>query len=407
MIDVSHEDVIGDMQRLQQVLVNLLSNAVKYTPQGGGILLDIYEKPSDLAGYACYQFMVTDTGIGMSPAFMDRIFKPFERAEDERIAAVQGTGLGLSICKTIAEMMGGNIQVETQWGRGSRFTATLYLRFVQEPADDSMLAGLPILIVDDDEIVCRNTCKRLLDLGMAAEWITDGRAAVDKAVQAHRSGNDYFAVIVDLKMPGMDGMQVTRLMREQVGQDLPIIMISAYDLSEQMDRAQEAGANGFIVKPLFRSRITCKLKQFLHKEPYHSPVLRDYRNQLFSNARILVVEDNELNREIIVELLAAAGAEVDTAENGNEAVEKVASSPAGYYQLVLMDIMMPVMDGCAAASAIRALEREDAKTLPIVAMTANAFADDRQKARDAGMNEHLAKPIDIGRLHQVLQKFLD
>ena len=406
VFDVSHEDVIGDLQRLQQVLVNLLSNAVKYTPEGGGIYLDIYEKPSDQAGYACYQFVVADTGIGMTPEFLDRVFTPFERANDERIAAVQGTGLGLSICKTIAEMMGGNIQVETEWGRGSRFTATLYLRFSQAPADDSELAGLPVLIVDDDEVVCRNTCKRLSDLGMEAEWLTDGRAAVDKVAQAHLSGKGYFAVIVDLKMPGMDGMQVTRLMRETVGEDLPIIMISAYDLTEQMDRAQEAGANGFIVKPLFRSRITYKLKQFLHKEPYRSPALPDYRKQLFSNARILVVEDNVLNREIIVELLTAAGAEVDTAENGKAAVDQVASSPTGCYQLVLMDIMMPVMDGCAAASAIRALEREDAKTLPIVAMTANAFADDRQKAKDAGMNEHLAKPIDIDRLHQVLQKFL-
>lgn len=403
---IAHEKVISDMQRLQQVLVNLLSNAVKYTPSGGEVLLEIFESQSELPGQACYQFVVADTGIGMTDEFLPRIFEPFERAEDERITPVQGTGLGLSICKTVAELMGGSVQVETKWGEGSRFTATLYLRIQQEAIDDGALAGLPVLVVDDDEIVCCNTCKRLTDLGMAAEWVLDGHSAVEKAIQAHMEGNDYFAVIVDLKMPGIDGIQTTRLMREKIGSDLPVIMISAYDLSEQMDRAQQVGANGFITKPLFRSRLVYKLKQFLREEKYGSPLLKNQLVQSYFGKRLLLVEDNELNREIAVELLSTTGVKVDTAENGKAAVEIVASSPIGYYQLIFMDIQMPIMDGWTSAKAIRALEREDTKTLPIVAMTANAFADDRQRTRDAGMNEHLAKPIDLEQLHQVLHRFL-
>lgn len=402
--NVSHEKIISDMQRLQQVLVNLLSNAVKYTPDGGEVLLELNEIPSDLAGHACYQFVVADSGIGISPEFMERIFEPFERAEDDRIKPVQGTGLGLAICKTVAEMMGGRIQVESEWGKGSRFTATLYLQIKPDPVDDNALAGLPILVVDNDELVCRNTCRRLTDLGMAAEWVTDGRTAVDKVVQAHASDRDYFAVIVDQKMPGLDGTQTTRLIREKVGNNPPVIMISAYDMSEQMDLAQQSGANGFITKPLFRSRLVYKLKQFLGKKN-DSPEEKK-QGPLYSGSRLLLVEDNELNREIAVELLSAAGAEVITAENGKVAVDKVMTSPEGYFQLIFMDVQMPVMDGCAAAAAIRALDRADTGTLPIVAMTANAFADDRQRTRDAGMDEHLAKPIDRNQLYQTLHRFL-
>lgn len=405
--DVAHEAVISDIQRLQQVLINLLSNAVKYTPEGGRILLEIYEEPSNYAEYACYKFVVSDTGIGMTSEFLTRIFEPFERAEDERMDPVQGTGLGLSICRTIAEMMGGQIEAESEWGKGSRFTAVLYLRIQQEPVDDGGLAGLPILVVDNDEIVCSVTCGRLKELGMAAEWVSEGRAAVEKVVRAHQAGRDYFAVIVDLKMPGLDGMQTTRLIREKVGCELPIIMISAYDLSEQMDRAQEAGANGFITKPLFRSRLVYKLKEFLEGETYGALSMKAPVKRLPPDQRLLLVEDNELNREIAVELIGEAGIRVDTAENGKLAVEMVEESPEGYYQMIFMDMQMPVMDGCAAAAAIRALDREDTKTMPIVAMTANAFADDRQRTREAGMNEHMAKPIDLEQLNVILHRFLN
>ena len=403
--DVAHEKIISDMQRLQQLLVNLLSNAVKYTPDNGEVLLELHEIPSELADHACFQFLVADNGIGISPEFLERIFEPFERAEDIRIKTVQGTGLGLAICRTVAEMMGGRIEVESEWGKGSRFTATLYFQIKAEPVDDRALAGLPVLIVDNDELVCRNTCKRLTDLGMEAEWVLDGQTAVDQVAQAHALGRDYFAVIVDLKMPGLDGTQTIRRIRETVGDNLPIIMVSAYDLSEQMELAQQAGANGFITKPLFRSRLVYKLKQFLKDQSPHLSVGVKAEHP-YAGRRLLLVEDNELNREIAVELLSATGAKVDTAENGKIAVDKVAASAEGYYQLIFMDIQMPVMDGCAAAVEIRALEREDAKMIPIVAMTANAFSDDRQKTRVAGMNEHLAKPIDIDQLYQVLHKYL-
>lgn len=403
--DVIHERVISDMQRLQQVLVNLLSNAVKYTPDGGKVLLELHEIPSDLTDHACYQFVVTDSGIGISPEFLEHIFEPFERAEDERIKPVQGTGLGLAICKTVAEMMGGQVQVESEWGKGSRFTATLYLRIKPEIIDNETLSGLSVLIVDNDEVVCRNTCNRLMGLGVEAEWVLNGRAAVDKIVQAHEAGQDYFALIVDLKMPGLDGTQTTRLIREKVGKNKPVIIISAYDLSDQMDLAQQAGANGIIIKPLFRSRLVYKLKQFLQEETPRIPT-ETKPERPYSGHRVLLVEDNELNREIAMELLSSTGAEIDTAENGKIAVEKVMASPEGHYQLIFMDMQMPVMNGCDAAMAIRVLERGDTKTLPIIAMTANAFADDRQRTREAGMNEHLAKPIDIEQLYQILHKFL-
>lgn len=403
--DVTHEKIISDMQRLQQVLVNLLSNAVKYTPDGGEVELELHELPSDRTDHACFQFIVADSGIGISPEFLERIFEPFERAEDERIKTVQGTGLGLAICKTVAEMMGGQIQVESEWGKGSRFIATLYLRIKAEPIDDKALSGLPVLVVDNDELVCRNTCKRLTDLGMAAEWVLDGRAAVDKVVQAHEATQDYFAVILDLKMPGLDGIQTTRLIREKSGSQPPIIMISAYDLSEQMDLAQQAGANSFITKPLFRSRLVYKLKQFLRDGDYRSPIA-EHQERPYVGRHLLLVEDNELNREIAVELLSATGAVIDTAENGQIAVDKIAASPQGYYHFIFMDMQMPVMDGCTAAMAIRALEREDTKTIPIVAMTANAFADDRLRTKEAGMDDHLAKPIDKDQLSIVLHKFL-
>lgn len=310
--DVAHEKIVSDMQRLQQLLINLLSNAVKYTPDGGEVRLEINETPSDRAGYARYQFIVADTGIGIAPEFLSRIFEPFERVEDERIKPVQGTGLGLSICKTVTERMGGQIEAESEWGKGSRFTATLYLRIEEEPIDDS----------------------------------------------------------------------------------------------EQMDHAQEAGINGFFTKPLFRSHLVYKLKQFLRGERQASPTVKAQQERLYCGQRLLVVEDNELNREIAVELLAASGAKVETAENGKIAVEMVQTSPPDYYQLIFMDVQMPVMDGCTAAAAIRNLERNDTKTLPIVAMTANAFADDRQRTKEAGMNDHLEKPIDIERLHQVLHHYL-
>lgn len=404
---VIHETVVSDVQRLQQLVMNLLSNAVKYTSEGGSVSLEIRENPIGGTDTAHYEFIVSDTGIGMKPEFLSHVFDPFERAEDVKIQAVQGTGLGLSICKKIAEQMGGTIEVESEYGKGSKFIVSVYLKVQEEKIDDGELAGLPVLVVDDDVVVCDNTCERLEELGMIAEGVGDGRAALAKVVEAHAAFQDYFAVILDYRMPDLNGVETTRLIREKVGNDLPIIMLSAYDLSEQMETAKEAGANGFITKPLFRSRLAYKLKQFINGAAEEERLVAGpLIGGSYEGRRILLVEDNAMNREIAVEILSETGVAVDTAENGQIAVNLVKDAPAGTCDLIFMDMQMPVMDGCTAAEHIRALKREDAKTLPIIAMTANAFADDRQKTKDAGMNGHLAKPIDMDQLRLVLEKWL-
>lgn len=402
---VAHEIVISDMQRLQQILLNLLSNAVKYTPKGGKIRLEINERPSEQPHKVFYQFVISDTGIGMKPDFLNRVFDPFERAEDTRIQSVQGTGLGLSICRSIAELMGGTIEVNSTYEVGSRFTVTVCLQIQEEPLDESTFAGLRILIADDDETVCQSTCERLKELGIAAEWVTNGRAAIEKIEQAQANGAEYFTAILDYKMPGMDGIETARRIREKAGAEFPIIIISAYDLSEQMDVARLAGANGFITKPLFGSRLVFKLKQLMDGKSKMLEPLPLLAGS-YEDKRILLVEDNELNREIAVELLSSTGAAVDTAQNGKEAVAMVENALPGTYHLVFMDMQMPVMDGCTAAKEIRKLSREDVKSLPIIAMTANAFADDRKRTREAGMNGHLAKPVDMEQLGQILRKWL-
>lgn len=402
---ITHENVVSDMQRLQQLLLNLLSNAVKYTHDEGTVLMEINEKPSEHAGMVRYEFAISDSGIGMKEEFLARVFEPFERADDAEIQMVQGTGLGLSICRRIAELMDGTVKVESEYGKGSKFTVAVCLKVHESVADDRVLAGRRVLVVDDDEVICRNTCERLERLEITAEWVTDGMTALRKVEQAHREGADYFAVILDYRMPGLDGAEATRLIRESVGKDLPIIMISAYDLSEQIDAAKQAGANGFITKPLFCSQLVYRLKQFADgdvKGPVPCPPIRGS----YEGRRLLLVEDNILNREIAVELLTNTGVKVDTAENGKIALEMIENAKPGTYNLVFMDMQMPVMDGCTAAVRIRSLPREDVKALPIIAMTANAFADDRQKTREAGMNGHLAKPIDMQQLQEVLDRWL-
>ncbi len=402
---ITHEIVISDLQRLQQVVLNLLSNAVKYTPPEGSIVLEINEKPCERADMACYEFIVSDTGIGMKPDFLQNVFAPFERADDEQIRSIQGTGLGLSICKSIAEIMGGTVQVESTYGKGSKFTVSVYLQIQEQPIDERELAGLSILIVDDDDFICRNTCERLGEFGLKTQWAVTGMEALDKIEQTKKAGEEFFAVIIDYKMPDMDGIETIRAIRERTGYELPIIMVSAYDLSEQMDEARQAGANAFITKPLFCSQLIYKLKQFWDGSLKEVAVQKVIEGS-YSGKRFLLVEDNELNQEIVVEILSDTGAIVDVAENGKVAVQTVEKSSEGTYDLIFMDMQMPVMDGCTAAKEIRSLNREDVKTMPIIAMTANAFADDREKTRAAGMNAHLAKPIDMEQLQMILQKWI-
>ena len=406
---VEHEQVISDMQRLQQVILNLLSNAVKYTPNGGRIMLEISEQPSGISGVGCYQFVVADNGVGMPEEFLPKLYEPFERAEDAAILATQGTGLGLAITRNIVEMMNGEISVQSVYGEGTTFTVNVFLKLAAKEAEDvSALSHLPVLVVDDDEIVCRNTCQRLSDIGMESDYALSGPAAIAKTLAAHQARRDFYAVIIDLVMPGMNGIETTRRIRSVVGDEVPIIMISAYDWSAYEDEALSAGVTGFIMKPLFRSRLIHKLKQLLLKAPAEeepccqTPAMRG----TYEDKRILLVEDNALNREIAEELLASVGLTVDSAENGQIALDKVRNSAEGTYDLIFMDMQMPVLGGCEAARQIRSLPRQDVAALPIIAMTANAFAEDIEKTRLAGMNEHMAKPIDVGILSRVLEKWL-
>lgn len=408
--DVVHEKVIGDKLRIQQSFLNLMSNAIKYTPNGGDINLYISEKNSRSAKVGRYEFVFEDTGIGMTEEFVEHIFEPFSRALDSRVSKEQGSGLGLAITDNLVHMMNGNIKVESELGKGSRFTVTIMLKLqdTEELSYDEFL-DLPVLIADDDEVTCESACRMLDELGMKGEWVTDGKDAVDKVIERHEIEDDYFAVILDWKMPGMDGINATRAIRRLVGPDVPIIIISAYDWSDIELEARAAGADAFIGKPLFKSRLA-----HLFHDMMSGSEERDTENDVdglkkedFSGKRVMLVEDNELNAEIAQELLEMTGLEVELAENGQVAVDKFAASDYGYYQMIFMDIQMPVMNGNEAARAIRALPRRDAKGIPIVAMTANAFSEDVQASLNAGMNEHIPKPLDLKQLVKTLGRWLN
>lgn len=406
--ELKHENVIGDTQRIKQVLMNILSNAVKYTPDNGHIQIDIQElvQPD---GTSLYEFIFEDNGQGMKPEFIDRIFSPFERADDSEIKRIQGTGLGMTISYKILQMMNGDIKVESEYGKGSRFTITIPLRHGQKNINETIgVEGLKVLVIDDDMIACQNTCCFLKEIGLDCEWVCSGQEALLK-VEQHKAGtNNYFAVIIDLKMPDMDGLETTRRIRNIVGIDLPIIILSAYDIEEYEEEAVAAKANGFITKPLYKSKLLQVLRQFLQDHKPEQPASPFKLSDAdYSNRRLLLVEDNELNREIAVEILGSTGVSIDTATNGLEAVNMMSSAPENYYQLILMDIQMPVMDGYEATRRIRALSRADVANLPIVAMTANAFSEDVANALKAGMNSHLAKPIDISALMGMLAKHLN
>jgi two-component system sensor histidine kinase/response regulator len=405
--NLRHENVKGDTQRIKQVLMNILSNAIKYTPENGRITIEIYEKDPH-NGIGNYQFVFEDNGRGMKPEFLDKIFEPFERASDDEIKRIQGTGLGMSISHKIIQMMGGDIKVESEYGKGSRFTIDMPLVCRDQKPDDKIeVEGLEVLVVDDDKIACQNTSSCLREIGINSECVYSGREAIEKVRQHHLAEKEYFAVIIDLKMPQMNGIETTRQIRRFVGADVPIIILSAYDLEEYEAEAKEVKANGFITKPLYKSKLLQVLRSFLDEGDQPEPI-RPFKlsNVDYSGKRILLVEDNELNREIAVEIIGSTGITIDTAINGLDAVHKVAQSEEGFYQIILMDIQMPIMDGYEATRQIRSLQRRDIAHMPIIAMTANAFSEDVTNAIKAGMNYHLAKPIDIGALMGILSKYL-
>lgn len=407
---VMHEKLVGDVQRIQQVLLNMLSNAIKYTQDHGEITLDITEKPLENKEYGLFEVTVTDNGIGMRPEFLAKLFEPFERADDAAIRNIQGTGLGMAISRNIANMMNGDIHVKSQYGKGSEFTVTMQLKLQQqEVLEEEALKDLPVLVADDDQISCETACMCIDEIGMKSEYVLSGAEAVVRVKEAHDRQDDYFAVIIDLMMPDMNGLETAANIRKCVGPDVPIIILSAYDYSLYEEEARRVGIDGFICKPLMKSKLFYLMKEFALKE--ETKATPDSINRFplgnFTGKRLLIVEDNLLNREIAYELLSTTGAIIETAENGLEAVNKVQSSAIGYYDLVFMDIQMPVMDGYSSVKAIRSLHRPDAAGLPVIAMSANAFSEDVHKSKEAGMNGHIAKPIDLNKVREVMEKWLN
>ena len=405
---IEHEAVCGDSLRIQQVFVNLMSNAVKYTPDGGNITLTIKEKPNGFSELGCYEFSIEDNGIGMTPEFQKIMFEPFSRADDHRTTKVQGTGLGMAIARNIVNLMNGDIQVESAPNKGTKITVTVYLKLQEnEKEQEKELLDLPVLVVDDDKTCCESTVATLQEIGIAGEWVLTGKEAVERCAARHKTGRDYFAVILDWKMPEMDGIATARRIRECVGENVTIIILTSFDFSEIEEEARAVGVNAFMAKPLFRSRLTATLRQFTSgkKEKNARNYLEDFAKENYAGKRILLVEDNALNREIATEIIGMTGVTIDSAENGKIAVEKVMEAPEKWYDLIFMDIQMPIMNGYEATAAIRALAGSRGK-VPIIAMTANAFAEDVQLAKNTGMNEHIAKPLDLNKLNDVLKQWL-
>ena len=405
---IEHEAVCGDSLRIQQMLINFLTNAIKYTNDGGKIRLDIEELPNGFSELGCFRFIIEDNGIGMSEEFQQVMFNPFTRADDKRTTQVPGTGLGMAIAQNIVKMMNGEIKVESKLNQGTRIMVTIYLKLQDKEYEKiKELAGLPVLVVDDDELCCENTVATLQGIGLKGEWVNSGEKAVQLAYARHDKKDDFFAIIMDWQMPGMDGIETTRKIRERIGSDVTIIMLTSYDYADIVDEAKEAGVDGFIEKPLFRSKLTSTLQRFIEHKEAEKP--KDYLAELkaidYSQKRVLVVEDNQLNREIACSIIGMTKVQIETAENGKEAVDKLIQSPEGWFDLVFMDIQMPIMNGYEATAAIRALAGSRGK-VPIVAVTANAFAEDVQLAKNAGMNGHLEKPLDFKKLSKTLTEWL-
>ena len=408
-MDVTDEDVYCDKTRLNQILLNLLSNAIKFTPAGGTVSVRVRQLAGKVRGCGQYEFRIKDNGIGMSQEFAQKIFEPFERERTSTVSGIQGTGLGMAITKNIVDMMGGTIEVQTAQGKGSEFIIRVPLRVQTEhrPVEKiTELEGLKALVVDDDFNTCDSVTKMLVKVGMRAEWTLSGKEAVLRARQSIEMSDVYHAYIIDWRLPDMNGIEVTRQIRS-LNDDTPIIILTAYDWSDIEVEAKAAGVTAFCSKPMFLSDLRETLMRALGQKLTDAPQeLLPEKNADFQDRHILLVEDNELNREIAQEILREYGFRVDTAENGEVAVEKVSTAAPGSYDLVLMDVQMPVMDGYTATRKIRALDDPARAKLPILAMTANAFDEDRRNALESGMNGFLSKPIVIGDLVQELRKIL-
>lgn len=403
--DVATENVWCDGVRLNQVLLNILSNATKYTPEGGKIQLALLEEPSPKGDrYARIRIIVKDNGIGMTPEFLERIYETYSRADGSRTQKIEGTGLGMSITKYIVDAMEGTIDVQSELGVGTEFQLTFDFEKAPDIEINMVLPAWNMLVVDDDEFLCKSTIDTLKTFGISAEWALSGEEAVELAVTHHRRKDDYQIILLDWRLPGMDGIQTARELREHLGDDVPILLVSAYDWSDFEAEARAAGINGFVAKPIFQSTLFYALRKYMNVEE-SGDQMQEEKNAL-SGFRILLAEDNELNWEVASALLSDLGGEIEWAEDGQICLEKFKDSPEGYYDLILMDIRMPNMTGYEASQAIRKLDHPNAASIPIIAMSADAFPEDVRHCLESGMNAHIAKPIDIAEISRLLERFL-
>ena len=399
------ENVWCDGVRLNQVLLNLLSNATKYTPEGGSIHLSLFEENSPKGErYVRIYIKVKDNGIGMSPDFLKRIYESYSRADGARIHKTEGAGLGMAITKYIVDAMEGTIDIQSEPDKGTEFLLTFDFEKAAAMNMDMVLPSWNMLVVDDDELLCRTAMDALKSIGIKAEWTLSGEKAIELVNEHHKRREDYQIILLDWKLPGMNGIQVAKEIRHNLGDEVPILLISAYDWSEFEAEAREAGISGFISKPLFKSTLYYALRQYMGTETENGQTLNP--NIDLSGRRILIAEDNELNWEVANELLSDLGVELDWAEDGQICLDKFQKSPEGYYDAVLMDIRMPHMTGYEATKMIRGLNHPDALSIPIIAMSADAFSDDIQHCLECGMNAHIAKPIDIMEVSRLLKRFL-
>ncbi|MCM1500536.1 MAG: response regulator, partial [Clostridium sp.] len=404
---IEHEDIIVDSLRLNQVLINILGNAVKYTNMGGSVTLLIRELASEEPTVGNYEISVKDTGIGMSKEYLPHVFDVFSREHSSTVSKIQGTGLGLAITKNIVEMMGGTIRVESELGKGTEFVISLPLKLadktVLEPRIEQLL-GYKAMVVDDDFEVCSSVSKMLEKIGMEPDWTLSGREAVLKAESGIESGRPYYAYIIDWQIPDINGIDVARKIRKIPGNEAPIYILTAYDYTEAEDEARQAGITGFVQKPLFFSTLRNMLLKTIDGGEAEAP--SEEKTSQLEGIRLLMAEDVELNAEIMVEILGSQGIQLDVAANGQEAVDMLKKSEPGYYFAVLMDVQMPVMNGYEATRAIRALEDKKLAAIPVIAMTANAFEEDKAEAFAAGMDAHVAKPVEVAALTETLAGFL-
>ena len=387
------EYLYADQLRLNQIYINILSNAIKYTEPGGRVSVDVRETESQEPGCVRLTYRVSDTGIGMSPEFMANMYQPFSRQTDSRVNSIQGTGLGLAITKQMVDLMGGTIDCQSEQGKGTTFTVKLDIPIADRQREDMMLDPMDVLIVDDDEILLDSAVDTLESLGLTADRAESGLEALGMIMHRHETGRDYSVVILDWKMPDIDGVETIRRIRTEVDANIPILLISAYDWSDIEDAAKEAGANGFVSKPLFRSILYDKINELLGTEAKSVEPENDYSD--LQGMNILIAEDNDINWEIISALLGMFGITTERAENGRICVEKMIQAAQGRYALIFMDIQMPEMNGLDATRKIRALDDPWASSIPIIAMTADAFSENVMECLNAGMNGHIAKPVDI------------